>query len=845
MRTWNAFPRVAVVTSLLVVLCAGMFAPRVGDVETASAKPVMVYPATSVVISEFRFRGDGGGNDEFIELYNPTGVSIDISGWLIRGSNNIGTNSTRATIPMSTILQPGQYYLVAHSGYTGSGTVDLSYGTGITDDGGVALTLADTTTVIDQVGLSGGSFYLEGSPLPPLTTNVDRGYERRIGGANGNCQDDDNNQTDFFLVSSNNPQGLGSPFVSCGAPTATPSSTNTPTNTSTPTNTNTPTNTPIFSLTPSLTPAPGEIIISEVAWSGTNASPDDEWIELYNTRPWDVNLTGWRLTNSTGSVDILLNDTISANGFLLLERGSDQTVSDIPADATYFGALADINDFLRLRKPDGTIVDTANANGGAWSAGGGANNASMERYLNGSVAAPDNDFGWLTNSGILRNGLDAAGNPIYGTPGSGNYSFIVTVTPTFTSTLSPTPTITATPSGVRSVIINEIAWAGTASGLADDEWIELYNPSSTAIDITDWVLKATDGSPAITLDGIIPAGGYFLLERGATTTDDSTVSDIAADQIYTGSALSNNGEALQLVDTSNKVIDTANGNGGAWPRGSSSTFGTMERIANTADSDTAWVTNTGSPRNGKNANGGDILGTPKRANTIGPTPTPGRTPTPTRTLPPPTAVIDPRPIINEILPRPGYDWNQDGKVDVFDEFIEIKNLTAIEISLNGWKLSTVDGDSFTLPNVNLAPSERIVFYGSATNILLSDGGETVRLSNPNGKIYDAYTYAIAREEDRSICRLPDGNPGSRSWFEDCIPTPNLTNSREGNVPSVPGGNAESPVCDLPDTIPADFFFAECRGYGAGIWNPIFWDATGWMDKQFLPSANSKWRSFIE
>ncbi|HRK91128.1 MAG TPA: hypothetical protein PK152_18530, partial [Anaerolineales bacterium] len=80
MRTWNAFPRVAVVTSLLVVLCAGMFAPRVGDVETASAKPVMVYPATSVVISEFRFRGDGGGNDEFIELYNPTGVSIDISG---------------------------------------------------------------------------------------------------------------------------------------------------------------------------------------------------------------------------------------------------------------------------------------------------------------------------------------------------------------------------------------------------------------------------------------------------------------------------------------------------------------------------------------------------------------------------------------------------------------------------------------------------------------------------------------------------------------------------------------------------------------------------------------------
>ncbi|MFM8369995.1 MAG: lamin tail domain-containing protein, partial [Chloroflexota bacterium] len=279
--------------------------------------------------------------------------------------------------------------------------------------------------------------------------------------------------------------------------------------------------------------------------------------------------------------------------------------------------------------------------------------------------------------------------------------------------------------------------------------------------------------------------------------------------------------------------------------GSSTTYGSMERIANTFDSDSAWVTNIGSPQNGKNANGGNILGTPKNKNTVGPTPTPGpnRTATPTRTLLPSTVVINPRPIINEILARPGFDWNQDGKTNVFDEFIEIKNLTATDLSLSGWKLSTVDGDTFTLPAITLKPGERIVFYGEETNILLSDGGETVRLSNSSGKIYDAFTYELARAEDRSFCRLPDGNPGN-SWFEDCIPTPNITNTREGKSPTSPD-DAASPVCNLPDTIPLDFFIPECRGYGANIWNPYYWDQLSGIFKKWITDETSKWDSFIE
>lgn len=403
----------------------------------------------------------------------------------------------------------------------------------------------------------------------------------------------------------------------------------------------------------------------------------------------------------------------------------------------------------------------------------------------------------------------------------------------------------ATITSRRSIIINEIAWGGTAAS-PNDEWIELYNPSNASINITGWTLRAASsgiGSLNITLSGSIAAGGYFLLER----EDNSTVSDVSADQIYAGgllNILSDAGEVLNLSDGSGNLIDTANNNGGGWPRGSlSPNYGTMERYGTSAESDSTGVTNIGNPKNGKNANEGNIYGTPKRVNSRGTALAPTSTPVVIRT---PTPRPVGRPVINEFLPRPAFDWNQDGKMDVFDEFIEIKNIGPVDSSLGGWRLddeANLGSDPFTLPSITLKPGERVRFYGLETNILLSDGGDTVRLLDTGGKIYDSYTYSIAKVEDESICRLPDGYG---SWYEDCTPTPNLPNTRDGTVPSMPGGEAfESPVCALPDTLPADFLFAECRGYGANIWRAMYWDAAGWGWDRFVPANSTKWESFVE
>jgi hypothetical protein len=265
----------------------------------------------------------------------------------------------------------------------------------------------------------------------------------------------------------------------------------------------------------------------------------------------------------------------------------------------------------------------------------------------------------------------------------------------------------------------------------------------------------------------------------------------------------------------------------------------MERQGTSAETDKSWVTNIGTPRNGVNATNGPIYGTPKRVNSKG-TITTGPIVVPT------VIVYSSRIVINEFLPRPGFDWNQDGQVDVFDEFIEVKNIGNATGTLSGWQLDDVaNGGSnpYTLPSVTLKIGERMVFYGSQTNILLSDGGDTVRLLN-GGKVYDAYTYAFAEFEDQSICRLPDG---FGSWYEDCVPTPNLTNTREGTSPSMPdsGGEFVSPVCDLPDTLPADFLYAECGGYGADIWHSFYWDQSGWYAGQNIPDNLGKWESFVQ
>jgi Lamin Tail Domain len=175
----------------------------------------------NVVISEFRTRGPAGGNDEFVELYNRSAAPVAIGGWQILGSSNTAPTGARATITAGRIIDPGCHYLVPGSAYSGSVAGDQApYGTGISDNGGVAVALPGGS-IVDQVGVTTtGTAYREGNALTTqLTTNVDRSYARKSGGA----QDTDDNLSDFVLTSPSGPQNSTALFCD-GAVVPTPPS---------------------------------------------------------------------------------------------------------------------------------------------------------------------------------------------------------------------------------------------------------------------------------------------------------------------------------------------------------------------------------------------------------------------------------------------------------------------------------------------------------------------------------------------------------------------------------------------------------------------------------------------
>jgi len=290
------------------------------------------------------------------------------------------------------------------------------------------------------------------------------------------------------------------------------------------------------------------------------------------------------------------------------------------------------------------------------------------------------------------------------------------------------------------VVINEVAWMGTGASSAD-EWIELLNTTGQTVDLTGWTLAAADGAPNIALSGVISAGGYFLLER----TDDTTVNDISADLIYgndgTAWALNNTGETLELRDGVGALISTANADGGGWPAGNNDTKSSMERIDPAApDSDTNWATNDGLTRNGLDAGGGAINGTPRAQNS-------------------PSEPVDLNVRLYAVHPYALY---------ADDEALALINLDAVTATLTGWGFSDQPGSAkVTLPTAQLAPGSLLWLaddadaffnaFGFAPDLALTalthtvpalvgawpgfaNGGDEVLLLDGSGGVVDVLVY---------------------------------------------------------------------------------------------------------
>ena len=185
------------------------------------------------------------------------------------------------------------------------------------------------------------------------------------------------------------------------------------------------------------------------------------------------------------------------------------------------------------------------------------------------------------------------------------------------------------------VVINEIAWAGTKAG-STHQWIELFNNTDTDINLSGWSLYAEDDSPniiigdddssKITVNILIPSNEYYLLEwRSAERINKPVISDVAADWYGTFGAggLKNAGEKLFLRNADGKLIDLVDCSD-IWFAGTASpNYISMERISGIvsgSDPDN-WANNNLITRNGKDADGKSINGTPKQENSVSKTST--------------------------------------------------------------------------------------------------------------------------------------------------------------------------------------------------------------------------------
>ncbi|MGJ6981167.1 ExeM/NucH family extracellular endonuclease [Aestuariimicrobium soli] len=217
--------------SARVKLCVGsaLFATAiVGVVQAVPARAA----ADHLVINEVYARGGSANQpykDKFVEILNPTGAAISLSGLSLQYRSATGTGNANSTVALSGSLAAGDVFVLqgGSNGTTGAalpaGTVDQT-ATGFNPSGttgtvylvsGATATTPDASSVIDKVGF-GGSNSPEGTAVVYTGANGDPGSIGRT-----TTNDTNNNSADFAFSATVTPGALN-PGQTGGDPTDPP-----------------------------------------------------------------------------------------------------------------------------------------------------------------------------------------------------------------------------------------------------------------------------------------------------------------------------------------------------------------------------------------------------------------------------------------------------------------------------------------------------------------------------------------------------------------------------------------------------------------------------------------------
>ena len=581
--------------------------------------------------------------------------------------------------------------------------------------------------------------------------------------------------------------------------------------------------------------------INEIAWMGTVASSNDEWIELYNLSDAEVDLADWKITAADGSPEIVLSGTVAAGGYFLLERSDDDTVLTIAADQIYTGALGNTGEHLTLLDAAGTVIDEI-ATAESWPAGDNTTKQTMERLDNTLWATSVHPGGTPKETNSQTTPQD--GNNEEPPPEAGSSA---------PPEQSDSDQVIARPTVKRGDVVFTELLANPIGPDQSGEFIELQNISKNVIDISSWQIK-TNASQLYTIP--------------SQSLDPNEI--LTVWRAETNLALNNTKETVTLYSVDEKIIDRlsvgaskqpgisySRDSDGTWqwakpspetnnpviPKSSypiavlyapSST--TVATIIDFDGSDSVDPLNQGlsfswdfgdgqtdsrpSPRKlfphaGKYAislsvTNGVATSTQKTtltvyALTIQATSTPAAaTSTDAISLPADIPFI----FISEVLPNPTGS-------DTENEFIELFSQHPMPVSLAGWQLDDEEGGSkpFTFIEQTIMPGQYLALFRGVTTLALNNDTDSVRLFAPGGQQIDIITYEET-SEGQSLVRGEDfGLYGSETPTPGEINTLDQRPKEPTSTPVVLGAqtDAEAQLIESPKTKDNRYLIASVSG----------------------------------
>ncbi len=272
-----------------------------------------------------------------------------------------------------------------------------------------------------------------------------------------------------------------------------------------------------------------DVVINEIMYhpDSTCASVDiDEldYVEITNGGSTMLDLSFAKFTNGIEYI-FPFGSELAPGQFLVVAE--NKTIFDANynaiADGQYKGTLSNTGDSLVLKDMQNNIIDIVDFNDkNPWDEAPDGNGPSLE-LLHPSL---DNDdpISWFRSDNNC------------GTPGQAN---------------SRTCANAATP-----IVINEINYNSNNSGFDPGDWIELYNPNATAVDISGWTFY--DNNDGFTLPaGTSIAPNDFLVLAEDLAIFGSSFPHLNNDQYIgnLGFTLSGSGERISLFDDGKCLSD--------------------------------------------------------------------------------------------------------------------------------------------------------------------------------------------------------------------------------------------------------------------------------------------------